>query len=143
MNRLMRHLPHFVSRLWLLCLAIPLCAFTFAPHAQVDLSTPELAFGSLVQTLQLEDGVLLEKVVTPTGMVSLEALHLAPEGEKSLSLLGKELSSCKLEWSEITDDIYFLKAHSEEASIHKLEFTKEEPGWMLYHWQVGGGVDLH
>lgn len=123
-------------RFWWLCLAAPLLAFGPASRPAVDLSSPELAFGSLVLLLQEGDVQILEQVATPTGVESLQ--EASP-----LARLGLELSEADLEWSEITEDIYFLRAQYLGEKTHKLEFTREEPGWMLYHWQAGGGVDLN
>ena len=106
----------------------------------IDLSSPEKCFETFVNVLQNESIESLEHVVTPTGMSSLVSISGNESYQQGMADLGRELASCQLEWAEITQDIYFLLA-SANGKLHKLEFTLEEPGWMLYHWQIGGGVD--
>ena len=99
----------------------------------MDISTPEKSFETFVRVLQSGESDLLAQVVTPTGLHSLESHPQTKD-------LGVELADADQEWLELTEDIYFLTAQS-GPNKHKLEFTREEPGWMLYHWQVGGGAD--
>jgi hypothetical protein len=65
---------------------------------------------------------------------------LAKEGDFTAGMpgLAQDLESSQLEWAEITEDIYFVSARL-QGKVYKMEFTLEEPGWMLYHWQLGGG----
>ena len=104
-----------------------------------DLSTPQKSFAAFVDILKSGDAAALEKVATQTGQVSLDALSESADGNEGLTELGKELEASKPKWEEITEDIYFVSA-SVGQKVHKMEFTKEEPGWMLYHWQIGGGA---
>ena len=128
-------------KLILALLALPLLAFKAPAGAgEFDLSTPEKSFHSFVDVLQSESMEALESLVTPTGMSSLVTVSGHADYEEGMSDLGKELAGSDLEWAEITDDIYFLVATT-NGKKHKLEFTLEEPGWMLYHWQLGGGAD--
>lgn len=120
-------------------LIFPLLAFK-SPEGEFDISTPEKSFKSFVNVLQSESMESLEALVTPTGMSSLVTVSSHEDYEDGMADLGKELAGSVLEWAEITDDIYFLVA-SVNGKKHKLEFTLEEPGWMLYHWQLGGGAD--
>lgn len=122
-------------------LMLPLLAFSPARQSNShDLSTPEKSFDFFVEVLQSGSTDLLEHIVTPTGIKSLVTVGELDHYSEGISDLGIELAASELSWSEITEDIYFLTA-TFDARIHKLEFTKEEPGWMLYHWQLGGGVD--
>lgn len=104
-----------------------------------DLSTPQKSFAAFVDILKSGDAAALEKVATRTGQVSLDALSDGENVNDGLTELGKELEASKPKWEEITEDIYFVCASIGEK-VHKMEFTKEEPGWMLYHWQIGGGA---
>lgn len=104
-----------------------------------DLSTPQKSFAAFVDILKSGDAAALEKVATRTGQVSLDALSDGENVNDGLTELGKELEASKPKWEEITEDIYFVSARIGEK-VHKMEFTKEEPGWMLYHWQIGGGA---
>ncbi len=104
-----------------------------------DLSTPQKSFAAFVDILKSGDATALEKVATRTGQVSLDALSDGENVNDGLTELGKELEASKPKWEEITEDIYFVSASIGEK-VHKMEFTKEEPGWMLYHWQIGGGA---
>lgn len=128
-------------RFFFVLLALPLLAFKSPTGvSEFDLSTPEKSFESFVSILQSESMEALESVVTPTGMSSLVQVSSHDDYQDGMADLGKELAVSQLNWSPITDDIYFLVA-SIEGKKHKIEFTKEEPGWMVYHWQLGGGVD--
>ena len=104
-----------------------------------DLSTPQKSFAAFVDILKSGDAAALEKVATRTGQVSLDALSDGENVNDGLTELGKELEASKPKWEEITEDIYFVSASIGEK-VPKMEFTKEEPGWMLYHWQIGGGA---
>jgi|GEM_PF-3828126 len=120
---------------------LPLLAFSPATrNHSPDISTPEKSFDSFVEVLQSGSTDLLKHVVTPTGIKSLVTVVDHEQYKEGISDLGEELAASELNWSEITEDIYFLRA-TFDARVHKLEFTKEAPGWMLYHWQLGGGVD--
>lgn len=111
-----------------------------SPGNNMDISTPEKSFDAFVKVLQSGESELLEKVATPTGLTSLSESALESYSDKGIVGLGEELASSRQEWLQITEDIYFLTAQH-GARTHKMEFTKEEPGWMLYHWQIGGGSD--
>jgi len=116
--------------------------YSFAPSTTgTDLSTPHKAFETLVEVLESGEHSRLKEIVTPTGLHSLESQQVLEDSEKA-SVLVQEWEDSEQDWMEITEDIYFLKAQSGDK-IHKLEFTREEPGWMLYHWQLGGGSDSH
>ena len=123
-------------------LALPLLAFSPGHNQEkVDLSTPESAYAAFLDALK-EEKLQLEVVVTPTGFHSLvQVVENAVEID-DVAGLGTELEASSVEWHEITSDIYFLEAISKHYT-HKLEFTLEESGWMLYHWQLGAGVDAH
>lgn len=105
-----------------------------------DLSTPQNSYRSFLNALKDSNTDQLQRVATPTGMTSL--MVLAKEGDftKGLSSLAEDLETSKLDFAEITEDIYFVSARS-NSQTHKMEFTLEEPGWMLYHWQIGGGAE--
>ena len=107
-----------------------------------DLSTPQKSFAVFVDILKSGNVSALSKVATPTGQVSLVALNQNDDYKAGMAVLGAELASSKPNWSEITEDIYFASAKVGEK-VHKMEFTLEVPGWMLYHWQIGGGADAH
>jgi hypothetical protein len=107
-----------------------------------DLSTPQKSFTAFVDILKSGNISQLSKVATETGQVSLVSLYQNQGDSDGLTILGKELGASKPRWEEITEDIYFASAHIGDK-VHKMEFTKEEPGWMLYHWQIGGGADAH
>lgn len=104
-----------------------------------DLSTPQKAFGVLVETLKTGETESLAQIATETGVESLLEVQDHPDFEGNISSLGNELEAADLSWDAITDDIYVVKA-IENSHVHKMEFTRETPGWMLYHWQLGGGV---
>ena len=104
-----------------------------------DLSTPELAFQSLVAALKSSDSDALKAVATPTGISSLQESAQHDAFKEGFDDLGEELEEAATTWDPITDEIYVAKACI-EGRVHKMEFTREEPGWMLYHWQLGGGV---
>ncbi|HHG83267.1 MAG TPA: hypothetical protein ENJ82_00835 [Bacteroidetes bacterium] len=108
---------------------------TFSP----DLSTPQNSFQSFVEVLKSGNSGQLHDVATPTGISSLTALSSDSDYKEGMPVLANELEASNVEWSQITDDIYFVKAKINNK-VHKMEFTLEEPGWMLYHWQLGGGV---
>lgn len=123
----------------LLLLASCLFGFRGLPTGKQDLSTPELAFQSLVDALKNSDTEALKGVATPTGISSLLG-HYSQDGFKEgMNDLGEDLDAAATTWDPITDEIYVAKA-SIDGRVHKMEFTREEPGWMLYHWQLGGGV---
>lgn len=105
-----------------------------------DLSTPQNSYLTFVNALKTSNTDLLKSVATPTGMTSL--MVLAEEGDFTAGMpgLAQELESSQVQWDEITEDIYFVAARV-QGKVHKMEFTHEEPGWMLYHWQIGGGAD--
>lgn len=105
-----------------------------------DLSTPQKSFAAFVDILKSGNASALEKVATPTGRGSLVALYQNADYKEGMTVLGQELATSKPKWEEITEDIYFACAQVGEK-VHKMEFTREEPGWMLYHWQLGGGAD--
>jgi hypothetical protein len=105
-----------------------------------DLSTPQKSFAAFVDILKSGNVDALGKVATPTGQVSLVALYQIEDYKEGMTVLGTELGNSTPRWEEITEDIYFASARVGEK-VHKMEFTKEEPGWMLYHWQIGGGAD--
>jgi hypothetical protein len=123
-------------------IAFGLISFGFktAGDGSPDLSTPQKSFAAFVDILKAGNASALEKVATPTGQVSLVALYELADYSDGMAVLGKELESSHPKWEEITEDIYFASAKVGEK-VHKMEFTKEEPGWMLYHWQIGGGSD--
>ena len=128
-------------RMFLIVLIFPL--FAFIPANDVtspDLSTPESSFESIVELLKSGETEQLESIATPTGIKSLVVLAQQSDYENGMTSLGEELDASELAWDEITEDIYFLTARG-EGKVHKMEFTKEEPGWTVYHWQLGGGVD--
>lgn len=104
-----------------------------------DLSTPEMAFQSLVVALKTNDTEALKGVATPTGISSLQELSHHDDYKQGLNDLGEDLEDAATTWDPITEEIYVAKA-SIDGRVHKMEFTREEPGWMLYHWQLGGGV---
>lgn len=113
--------------------------FRMAEAGSPDLSTPQKSFAAFVDILKSGDMAALGMVATPTGRVSLTSRYEG-EGERDGMIdLGLELSAAKPHWEEITEEIYFASAEV-EGRVHKMEFTKEEPGWMLYHWQIGGGT---
>ena len=109
-------------------------------HDIPDLSTPQKSFTVFVDILKSGNVSALPRVATPTGQVSLVALYQDQNYQEGMTVLGKELAAAKTSWEEITEDIYFASAVVGQK-VHKMEFTKEEPGWMLYHWQIGGGAD--
>jgi hypothetical protein len=104
-----------------------------------DLTTPQNSYQTFINALKTSNTDLLKSVATPTGMTSL--MVLAKEGDFTAGMpgLADELESSQLQWDEITEDIYFVAARV-QGKVHKMEFTLEEPGWMLYHWQIGGGA---
>lgn len=114
--------------------------FGFRGHATdtPDLSTPQKSFAAFVEVLKSGNVAALKNVATPTGRVSLVAICENSESKDGMAVLGKELEASTPQFEEITEDIYFASAKVGN-DIHKMEFTKEEPGWMLYHWQIGGG----
>ncbi len=127
--------------LLLLVLIFPLLAFIPADsESNPDISTPEKSFATVVEVLKSGATEQLETIATPTGIQSLIELAQQSDYENGMSSLGEELDSSELNWEMITDEIYFLTARGND-NTHKMEFTKEEPGWMLYHLQLGGGVD--
>ena len=127
--------------LLLLILIFPLFAFVPANLAvNPDISTPEKSFASVVEILKAGETEQLESIATPTGIKSLVVLAQQSDYENGMTSLGEELDASELAWAMITDEIYFLTATG-DGKTHKMEFTKEEPGWMLYHLQLGGGVD--
>lgn len=113
-----------------------------ATQGNPDLSTPQKSYEVFVDILQSGDVDALPEVATTTGQVSLVALYKQEEYKEGMKVLGQELSNIEPHWDEITEDIYFATAVTGDR-VHKMEFTKEEPGWMLYHWQIGGGADRH
>ena len=124
-----------------LVLILPLFAFKAGDVvSRPDISTPEKSFQSFVSIIQTGETESLEYILTPTGFSSLASLSNNNDYRDGVKDLGKELADSNLDWAEITEDIYFLKAEF-NSKTHKLEFTKEASGWMLYHWQLGGGVD--
>jgi hypothetical protein len=115
-------------------------SLAFSPNLETpDLSTPQNSYQSFVGALKASNTDLLQRIATPTGMTSL--MVLAKEGDftQGLAGLASDLEASQLEFSEITEDIYFVSART-HSGVHKMEFTLEEPGWMLYHWQIGGGA---
>ena len=104
-----------------------------------DLSTPQNSYLTFVNALKTSNTDLLKSVATPTGMSSL--MVLAEEGDFTAGMpgLAHELESSQVQWDEITEDIYFVAARV-QGKVHKMEFTLEEPGWLLYHWQIRGGA---
>lgn len=126
-----------------LVLILPLFAFKTANTlGNPDLSTPEKSFASIVELLKSGETDRLESMATPTGIKSLITLAQQADYENGMTSIGDDLGAAELSWDEITEDIYFLTARN-GGKTHKMEFTKEEPGWMLYHLQLGGGVDSH
>ncbi len=125
-------------------MVIGLLSFGFksGPSGTPDLSTPQKSYSSFVEILQSGNVSALAKVATPTGQASLVALYQLEEYKAGMTVMGQDLAASEPTWSEITEDIYFASCKIGQK-IHKMEFTKEEPGWMLYHWQVGGGADAH
>lgn len=124
-------------------LIVPLFAFLPADKmGNPDISTPEKSFASIVELLKSGETEQLDAIATPTGIKSLVTLAQQSEYENGMATIGEDLDASELAWDEITEDIYFLTART-QGKIHKMEFTKEEPGWMLYHLQLGGGVDSH
>lgn len=109
-------------------------------HGIPDLSTPQKSFTAFVDILKAGNVSALPRVATPTGQISLVALYQNESYRDGMTVLGKDLAAAKTSWEEITEDIYFASAIVGQK-VHKMEFTKEEPGWMLYHWQIGGGAD--
>lgn len=105
-----------------------------------DLSTPQKSFSAFVDVLKAGNVEALPKVATQTGQISLGALYTMEAYQAGMADLGDELDNTTPEWIEITEDIFFA-ACKVEGRLHKMEFTKEDPGWMLYHWQIGGGAD--
>ncbi|HEX2900759.1 MAG TPA: hypothetical protein VHS96_13645 [Bacteroidia bacterium] len=130
-------------RLGFVLLAVAFGALNFGfmvgGNQSPDLSTPQKSFAAFVDILKTGNASALDKVATPTGQVSLDALSESADFNEGLAELGKDLEASKPKWEEITEDIYFVSA-SVGDKVHKMEFTKEEPGWMLYHWQIGGGA---
>ncbi len=116
--------------------------FGNSPTGTPDLSTPQKSFSVFVDILMSGNAAALQKVATPTGQVSLITLYENDDAQQGMTVLGRELANAKTKWEEITEDIYFASAKVGDK-MHKMEFTKEEPGWMLYHWQIGGGADAH
>ena len=128
--------------LWLLLfLAFPLMAFRpISPNNDLpDLSSPEKSFLALIEILKSGNTEALPSIATQTGIHSLVALYGQTGFEDGLVDLGNELAASEPTWDAITDEIYVAQA-LENGHLHKMEFTREEPGWMLYHWQLGGGV---
>jgi hypothetical protein len=125
----------------LLLAMVLLTGFRSRPLAPVtmDLSTPELSYQSLVVALKSSDADALKNVATPTGISSLLEASQLEDFKQGLPHLGEDLENASITWDAITDEIYVAKA-SADGHVHKMEFTREEPGWMLYHWQLGGGV---
>lgn len=131
-------------KLGILLFGILFCAtafgFRFSNLDNPDLSTPQKSYLAFVDILKAGNVEALPKVATHTGQSSLVALYSMEEFKNGMTGLGAELGGSTPEWSEITEDIYFASARVGQR-LHKMEFTKEEPGWMLYHWQIGGGAD--
>lgn len=124
-----------------LVLLLATSAFSFRSNVfSPDLSTPEKSFEAFVHALKIEGNKALATVATRTGLSSLMALAENGEYQSGKVDLAKDLSAADIQWDKITDDIYMVAARI-SGKIHKLEFTLEEPGWMLYHWQLGGGVE--
>jgi hypothetical protein len=125
-------------------MAIGMLSFGFRPTGldALDLSTPQKSFAVFVDILKAGNVSALPKIATPTGQVSLVALYQNAEYKDGMTVLGQDLATATTKWDEITEDIYFASAKVGDK-VHKMEFTKEEPGWMLYHWQIGGGADAH
>ncbi|MFN8396607.1 MAG: hypothetical protein U0176_18425 [Bacteroidia bacterium] len=113
--------------------------FRMAETDAPDLSTPQKSFAAFVDILKSGDMAALGKVATPTGRVSLASRYEGTGERDGMIDLGLELADAKPKWEEITEEIYFASAQV-GGNLHKMEFTKEEPGWMLYHWQIGGGA---
>ena len=134
------------NKLTIVALALAICALSFgfrgAGANALDLSTPQTSFAVIVDILKAGNVSALPKIATPTGQASLVALYKNEDYQDGMTVLGRDLSTSLTKWEEITEDIYFVSAKVGEK-IHKMEFTKEEPGWMLYHWQIGGGADAH
>lgn len=125
---------------FLLLLGAAVWGFGFvSPTGSPDLSTPQNSFEAFVEALKSDNSAQLTHVATPTGLSSLDALDKNADYKEGMPKLATELEASKVEWAQITDDIYFVSA-SVNQKVHKMEFTLEEPGWMLYHWQIGGGV---
>lgn len=133
-------------RPYIIVVTLAICAVSFgfrgAGMGTPDLSTPQKSFAYFVDILKAGNVSGLEKVATPTGQVSLVALYQLDDYKEGMTVLGAELAAAHTNWSEITEDIYFASSKVGDK-IHKMEFTLEEPGWMLYHWQIGGGADAH
>lgn len=131
-------------KLGTLLFALMLCmmafGFTSRKLENPDLSTPQKSFVAFVDILKAGNVEALPKVATQTGQISLGALYTMEAFAAGMADLGTELSSSTPEWIEITEDIFFA-ACKVDNRLHKMEFTKEQPGWMLYHWQIGGGAD--
>ena len=123
----------------LLLAAVLLFSAAALPTDRPDLSTPENAYKALVTALKNSDTEALRGVATPTGISSLTTLYTHEDFKDGLTVLGSELEQAAITWDKITDEIYMTKA-THDGHTHKMEFTREEPGWMLYHWQLGGGV---
>ncbi len=128
--------------LWALVVAVGILSMAVRKggHDIPDLSTPQKSFIAFVDILKAGNVSALPRVATPTGQVSLVALYQDESYRDGMTVLGKDLAAAKTSWEEITEDIYFASAVVGQK-VHKMEFTKEEPGWMLYHWQIGGGAD--
>ncbi|MEM1000020.1 MAG: hypothetical protein AAGN35_23400 [Bacteroidota bacterium] len=134
-------MPRSVYHFVLILIAGLSLAFTRIGNTP-DLSTPQTSYAAFVDALKSSNTDHLQRVATPTGMTSLMVLAEKGDFTAGLSGLAADLEGSHLEFAEITEDIYFVSAQAGE-STHKMEFTREEPGWMLYHWQVGGGTQSH
>ena len=134
----------FRLRFLAIAMAIGTMGFGFGsgPNGTADLSTPQKSFSLFVDILISGNAAALQKVATPTGQTSLLTIYQEENAEAGMTTLGKQLAAANTKWEEITEDIYFASAKVGDK-VHKMEFTKEEPGWMLYHWQIGGGADAH
>lgn len=120
----------------LLVLVALIFGFRSNPLANLDLSTPEASFGSLVDVLKSGEVEQLQYVATPTGLNSLIYMYTQEDYQDGMSVLANELEASNVLLDSITDEIYLISARFDEATVHKMEFTKETPGWMLYHWQL-------
>jgi hypothetical protein len=114
--------------------------FRTAGSGALDLSTPQKSFTVFVDILKAGKVSSLPMVATQTGQASLVALYQDEDYKEGMTVLGHELATATPQWEEITEEIYFASARVGDK-VHKMEFTKEQPGWMLYHWQIGGGAD--
>lgn len=132
---------YLTHTLFLFALCFVSWGFSPAGNSPLDLSTPQKSFEAFVEVLSQGNLDALPSVATETGQVSLVALQEMTDYKEGMKTLGEELGATSPEWSEITEDIYFASAKVGNK-LHKMEFTKETPGWMLYHWQIGGGADL-